>query len=705
MMHKIQITMRRLAWPAWSIPLAVAGLGCAVYALLLPWLGFYWDDWAKISVSKLFGLDGYWAYYAGDRPLSAWTHILFTPILGDRPLAWQIFQLALEVLSALGFYWTFSLLWPRAKWQMVSGALLFLVYPVFTARYTAVTFHQQWLQFALYFLSLGLMLRAAQLRSSPWKAAALTALALAASLAQLTVTEYFAPLELLRPLLLWLLLRQSDGWSALGRRRRLWRIARAYSPYLLAIAAYGTWRLFLMPIEGGSDPYALKTLSGLLHQPLDTLRALAPVVAGDTLQSLISAWAAPLAANPLAPPSSPFAEIPGPFPVLAGIFSVLIAAVVFLYLLFLAVDELPKDQVISWRWQALAVGALAFVLGVMPAWITGRQVLSDFHSDRYALPAMAGASLLWITLIDWLTPARMRRALLVAALIGLAANLHLENANAARWLWTTETRFFWQLAWRAPALQPGTALLTYDEIFPNQGLFSLSSALNLLYTPTAGDPPLPAGSSLSYWWYTLTPRYTNSQFKDPIELSFKTQFRSLKFSGGSPNTLLVHYDPANSSCLWVVSPQDQSNQRLPELVRKVSSISNLERIQPQAAPGWAPPEEMFGPEPEHGWCYLFEKADLARQLGDWQTATALGNQALAEDYSPRSTSSNVPHEWMPFIEAFAHSGDWDKAASLTSEFDLSDADTRSALQQVWTRLKSATPDSPAKAQALQKLGF
>ncbi len=139
--------MRKPTFSLSGLSAAVILLLVAVLAfgLLLPGLGFYWDDWAKILVSRLYGLSGYLAYYAGDRPLSAWTHMLFTPLLGPSPLAWQVFNLLLRWLSAVGMFWTLNLVWSGARRQNLVAALLFLVYPVFIQQPAGVTFHQQWL--------------------------------------------------------------------------------------------------------------------------------------------------------------------------------------------------------------------------------------------------------------------------------------------------------------------------------------------------------------------------------------------------------------------------------------------------------------------------------------------------------------------------------------------------------------------------------
>ena len=56
--------------------------------------------------------------------------------------------------------------------------------------------------------------------------------------------------------------------------------------------------------------------------------------------------------------------------------------------------------------------------------------------------------------------------------------------------------------------------------------------------------------------------------------------------------------------------------------------------------------EIFGAEPPHTWCYYFEKADLARQLQDWQSVLQLEKQAREHGFTPK-----FGPEYVPFIEA------------------------------------------------------
>ncbi|MBE3038876.1 MAG: hypothetical protein IMZ62_08710, partial [Chloroflexi bacterium] len=64
-----------------------------------------------------------------------------------------------------------------------------------------------------------------------------------------------------------------------------------------------------------------------------------------------------------------------------------------------------------------------------------------------------------------------------------------------------------------------------------------------------------------------------------------------------------------------------------------------------------PPEDIFGPEPVHGWCYYYQKAALARQFDDWSTVIALGDEAIEKGFEPFDQI-----EWMPFLQAYVVTG-------------------------------------------------
>jgi hypothetical protein len=56
--------------PGWAIPLAFLLLLLLSFGLMIPWLGFYWDDWPIVLAKKLQGVGVFWEYYGDERPFN-----------------------------------------------------------------------------------------------------------------------------------------------------------------------------------------------------------------------------------------------------------------------------------------------------------------------------------------------------------------------------------------------------------------------------------------------------------------------------------------------------------------------------------------------------------------------------------------------------------------------------------------------------------
>ncbi len=110
------------------------------------------------------------------------------------------------------------------------------------------------------------------------------------------------------------------------------------------------------------------------------------------------------------------------------------------------------------------------------------------------------------------------------------------------------------------------------------------------------------------------------------------------------------------------------------------------------------PEDVFGPEPAHRWCYYFERADLARQFGEWDQVLKLWEEA-----GPLASQARYGPEYLPFIEAFARSDHWDKAVDLTLKADAKTAGMSGFLCSNWARMMQETPASEAKTASWAKL--
>ena len=684
MLLKISRFLRALSFPQWTIPLALLGLCALVFGFFANRLGLYWDDWAKLLTGRLWGMNSYWAYYAEDRPYSAWTHILLTPILGYNPLPWQVFALLMRFLASWGVWWALLGLWPNARRQAVLVAMLLMVYPVFDQQPISVTFHQQWMQFALFAFSLAFMVQAERRKRFFWH---FSLLALLFALTQLMITEYFLGVELVRLPILWVLMGEG-GPSAW---KRVFATLRRWLPYAAIFGAYAVWRLFFIKLTG-SDPYKATLLFSLFSHPVPALAELVRTAVVDTFFVLPGSWARvlDLGIQPAIPVSTFLTWA-------AGLAAALLSAA-YLYKMRDS-EESDRSSTLKWALQVLLIGLVGVLGGCLQAWLTGRRVIDDLHANRYAMPAMLGASMICVAAIERLGRAHLQKIILFSFLLGMAVSFQQRTLLDYSSIWKDQLDFFWQLSWRAPSIAPGTAILTEFDLFPNQGLFSTSAALNLAYPQSRQDY-----GNLDYWIYSMNPLFKNNgSVNHPTDVPLSTQFRTLKFVGQTPASFLVYYDPQRVDCLWVLRPDESDNPLLPQITRQMLPASNLNQILPGTPQGDFPPRNMFGREPAQGFCYLYQKAELARQQGRWQEVAAFADTAR-RIYGSQMDPFKTPHEWLSFIEGYARTGRWKDAASLTYDVRrIRMGEYFPYICSTWQRLVKDTGDSSEKSAAYQSV--
>ena len=126
-------------------------------------------------------------------------------------------------------------------------------------------------------------------------------------------------------------------------------------------------------------------------------------------------------------------------------------------------------------------------------------------------------------------------------------------------------------------------------------------------------------------------------------------------------------------------------------------LSNIARIRNAPLSDQYPSKTIFGLEPEHTWCF-YQKADLARQYGDWTSINELWHEAQKKGFLP----GNGP-EYIVFIEGFAHTNDWDSAVGLTVTANKYGNNIRSTLCALWEELSSSLPTSPEKVNAYHRV--
>lgn len=650
-----------------SIPIAIFLLAAAAYGLLIPWMGFYWDDWTFAWISRFLGPLEFIEAFKPFRPFLGPFFVLTTTIFQENPLAWQLFGVVLRALTGVAAWWSFGKIWPQRQREVALASLCFVVFPGFLSQWVAFTHtNQELISLLAYLLSFGVTALALRSAARYW---ALTLGALALMFTGLFPTEYFFGLEVLRPVILWFMLET----PTVSLRQRFAQTARHWAPYLALWLINAGW-LYSYQSYGAYESYDIKGFSAL-QLPLvkvviniieEAIKAIA--VAG------FAAW------------TRPFQLLTQPLGVLSNLLTLsLIGAsfiAVFFYLRRIAFSEAEADQSKTpWAVQAMALGILGILAGRLPSWIAGLPLAIEFSWDRFMLSMMLGGSLLLAGLVEFFIKSGLRKTALYSLLIALAVGRQFATANTFRRDWENQRQFFWQLTWRIPALEPGTMLATHELPLVYETDFNLTAPLNWIYSPVLESKDLP-------YMMIYTRARLGSALLPKVEagLPVEYQYRTMTFRG-STSDMVVFYHPA-PGCVRVLDAVYAGKETTPGLTYMLTDaipLSNLSRIQTEAGP-FIPPPELFGSEPPHGWCYYFEKAELSRQNGDWQKAAELGQEAAAN-----GLTAITPVEWLPFIEAYARTGDFAKARELTQQVHEGNKDLDPALCALWERAASQEP--------------
>ena len=628
------------------------------YGLLIPQLGFYWDDLPMSWIRYELGPEAMTRYFSTNRPVWGLLYQVTTRLLPQVPVYWQIFALVWRWLGAVLVWAIARELWKDKPCFALGVALLFLLYPGFNQQWGSYLYSHFFIVLFFFLLSIFLMLRRK------------TVFALIFSALNLWMMEYFFPLEFARVGFIWTSLR--DQYP--NPRDRIRPTLKLWTPYLIVFALAVLSRLFIFNnqiYEIGVTPEAASTPAGSMLQLLQSVFVSLWTV-------LVAAWI------------QVFAAID---PSMHGVRTIVLYAAVtlatFAFVIFVLLKQ--NEDYIRKQESLYAVGLGLFLLPFagVPFWLTGLSISLAHPASRFTLPFMLGVGLIIAGLIDLITWARLRYILL-ALLIGLAAGRQFLWSTDYVRDWQAHKNLFWQMTWRAPGLKPNTLVLMNEELtFYADN--SLSAPLNWIYAPqTKSD-------QIDYVLFYPTNRLDSSLPALEKDLPIQYDYIAGRFQGNTSQTVAFYYDPP--ACLRLLEPDIDANNRFilaESLMREAAALSNRSMILPEAT---AKVPEIYGPEPEHGWCYHFQKADLARQLGDWDEVAALGDSAFDLGDHP-----NNPVERFVFIEGYAHVGDWDRALRLSREsYRVSREYVGPLLCRLWERIEANTTGGAERTQTLSQV--
>lgn len=664
-------SLSRISKRAWFYPAALLLIGLVAYAYQLASLGYYWDDWEVVFLGYSRSLPLLYGYFAFDRPF-AWPYQLMYALFGLNPIAWHVVTLLLRWAGILLFYLSLKAIWPSYEGYLRWLGALLLVYPGFYQQSISAAYNRHEMAFFLFMLSIYIMVQAVRQPKRAWY---LWPLSWALAFIQIFTIEYFVGLELVRPAILLILFRGEEGSN---RGKAVRRTLLAWLPYFALFAFYFWWRLVIFPTTVSKLNYAgdFKMLEDFQVSFLGGVLALWTRAFFDLLYATLQVWL-----------NSLTSQDGFTFQSKAVWFALGIGLLVGL--LFALLQRLePEDE----RGQPRGVlplfllGAWAFLVGSLPVWLTSKQLSGGGRwDDRFALSMMPGAVLMTLAAVLWLIRPGWRKAVL-AALLMLSVATQVLITNRYRLDWEAQRDYYWQLAWRVPALEPQTAVISFEQPSSSVPGYDASFAMNVLFNAKLD------GGAAPYWFFT-NDRFLPFQLVPGKPISYDD--RNLKFTGNTANAITVVHQ-GEDRCLQVLDgaytgqPFYENNQEV------LIPLSNVSRIRPDA--GSDPPNpQVFGNEPPHTWCYYFEKADLARQVQDWAAVLKLEKQGQAQGLSPK-----FGPEYVPLIEAHAQSGDWQKAYELSLAAQKTTKEMEPLLCFTWQRLSKLPSADAALVQQTQQ---
>jgi hypothetical protein len=646
-----------------------------VYLPNIHHLGYYKDDWYLMYSAHSQGAEIFREMFSVDRPARGELMMVLYRIFGDDPLPYNLSAYSFRFLSTVGFLWVLRMVWPEKRISTLLMACLFLVYPGYLSQVDAIDFQSHIVSLCLAAFSIALSLKAISIRS-PILRYATGLLSILLGWAYLGLLEHAIGLEIFRFSCFYIIVSRSSEKDV---RSRLVNTVKKSLVYLLVPVGFLFWRVFLFQNARRATDVGVQ-FGAFLASPVLTSLHWGNYVLQDMLSVTLLAWTVPLY------------NVGFQLRLRDALLGIGLIAIILLLLYFglsrKSFETEPGNG--EWRVESFWVGLLTVLASILPVIVANRHVTFAEYS-RYALPGSVGSVLIITSVLSYLNSVRLKTAI-AWGLIATAAFTHFANTTQAVNQFQSVQEFWWQVSWRVPQIKEGTTVIAHYAASAIPESYMVWGPANIIYYPekhTERPYPLTLSAIL------LT---NDNIIKVTTENGEEESFgRGWIFYPDYSNVLVISQANSNS-CVHVLNGQGAEESRFEDhdvlLVASKSVIANVLTDESSHIP----PAAIFGTEPQHGWCYYFQKADLARQSGNWNAIVRLGNELHKKGLRP-----NDQIEWMPFLLAYAMSDD-QKEVSTLSKLINTDKYYQQQACQIMTRMSlEDRPFSPEMEMQIQNL--
>jgi hypothetical protein len=647
-----EAVLKKIAQTRWFEIIFLALISGLAYLPRIGELSYYRDDWYFLYNALVIGPRALVEVALHTRPIRGPLYELYFSLFGLNPFPYHVVMYLTRLAGGIGALWLFHLIWPKKRQADFFMAILSLLFPGFLWWVAGFEFQPYVLSVTLQTFSIAFTLKAVASETTS-KRLGWTVAAILSGWAYLALVEYAIGMEAFRLLCVYLYVRREN--RGLKFIPSIVKTLKASAFHLLIPIAFLFWYTFLFD-NWRSAQDAGTQFSVLFSSPLTMLWRLVDMFRG-VLNVSIFAWVVPFYQNFY---GNRLKDI-----LLGLLFAALAVLAIYIANRFLGkvpTEEQNESEDTSGNWQKelLWVGLLGTLGGILPVVLANRIVTFE-RISQYTLPASLTGVIVLGGLVYSISPRKLRMVLF-SALAGLAVLSHQGFAARAVTEEKTISDFWWQVVWRAPDIKSGTTLaVIYPNINYAEGNDVAWGPANFIYYPEPQNQMpviVPVAASRMEPDSILELIKGNWEFQQ-TDLVIKNISMHFNYE----NMLLLN-QPSETSCVHVIDPRwpDISIHDQP-LVHASFQNSKIENIVTTAeAP--VPPAYAFGTELPHEWCYYYQKADLARQQGDWKLVAKLGDEAQKLGLHP-----NDQVEWMPFLQAYAFLGDQKQVKGISTRIN------------------------------------
>ncbi|MBK9925606.1 MAG: hypothetical protein IPP66_09970 [Anaerolineales bacterium] len=630
--------VKKLTQTRWFEVIFLALISGFTYLPRIGELTYYRDDWYFLYDALVFGPKALIEVALHTRPIRGPLYALYFSWFGLNPFPYHVVMYLTRLLGGIGALWLFNLIWPKRHRANFFMAVLFVLFPGFLWWVAGFEFQPYVLSVGLQAFSIAFTLKAIASESMP-KRLGWTVAALFSGWAYLALVEYAIGMEAFRLICVYLYIRRRNAQSTFIAS--VLQTLKTSGPHLLVPVVFLVWYQFLFDNWRKAQDAGTQ-LGALFSSPTTMLWRTIDVVRSFLNVSLF-AWIIPFYQNFY---GNRLKDI-----VTGSVFAVFVLVLIYLANRYLTTSSSDEEEPVvsqyTWQREMLWVGLLGTLGGVLPVVLANRLVTFE-RISQYTLPASLAGVIFLGGLIYSVFPKNIR-VMLFSGLIGLAVLSHHGLAAQAVNEEATISDFWKQVVWRAPDIKSGTTLvIVYPDINYLDGNDVAWGPANFIYYPDKQKQmpvvvPLPAS------------RLEPDSILQIINgnKSFEQTDLVIKFIQTETNykNQLIMTQPSQDSCVHALDPRwpDLSTSELP-FIHAAYQNSKIENIVTDAK-AHELPVYGFGPALPQEWCYYYQKADLARQQGNWEEVARLGNEAQKLELHP-----NDQIEWMPFLQAYAFLG-------------------------------------------------